>query len=292
MPKKRKTRQPFENNKIRAAWNEEEREWYFSVVDIIKATLGDPNPCNYWNEILKPRLRQEKCSVVENCNQLKTQAEDGKFYKTDVASTEQLLRMIQSVPSPKAEPFKLWLAMVGAERMKEAIALELTISRALTTYLKEGHNGELIIKKVQKMQKDQELPLERQAKDQKPGLKYALLSNEIARACLSAEEHKKCKSLRKDNQSGNMKTLDKLLSKLSETTMTTLSRRLTYNNVLQILNRDANINSGADERPEEIGGEKSPITHEGVVDFTKVLGAIIDSVDEDKKNKKSQKARR
>jgi hypothetical protein len=289
MSEKKKTAQLFENNKIRAIWNEEEKEWYFSIIDIVRAVTGSPNPGDYWKKVIKRRLKQEKCQVVENCKQLKMQSEDGKFYKTEVANAEQLLRLIQSNPSPKAEPFKLWLAMVGAERMYELVALELTVNRVLATYLKKGYSSEWISQKLQEMQENKELPLKR-TKNKKEGLEYAILSNEIAKACLSAEEYKKYKGIKKENLHSNMKTVERFWNSLSETTMSTLSKRLTYENVRPILGRDDVIDGGAAKETEEVSGEQD-ITPKSIAGFTKVLGAIIDSTDEDKKNKKDKKAK-
>lgn len=134
--------QLFEDKRIRTAWDEEKQEWYFSVVDVVETLTGSANPNNYW-KVLKSRLIQEGNQSVTNCNQLKMKShKDGKNYKTDVANTEQLLRIIQSIPSPKAEPFKMWLAQVGRERIEETIDPELTIDRALITYLKKGYTRE------------------------------------------------------------------------------------------------------------------------------------------------------
>ena len=131
----------FESNKIRSQWDAEEEKWYFSIVDVVGVLSDSPNPNNYW-KVLKHRLIKEGSELVTNCNQLKMQSSDGKFYKTDVADTEQLFRLIQSIPSPKAEPFKIWLAKVGNERVDESRNPELTIDRAMETYLRLGYSKE------------------------------------------------------------------------------------------------------------------------------------------------------
>ena len=151
------TIQLFEDKRIRTAWDEEKEEWYFSVVDVVGVLTESPNPGNYW-KVLKKRLKDEGNQSVTDCNQLKLKSpRDGKRYKTDVANTEQLLRIIQSIPSPKAEPFKLWLAQVGRERIEETIDPELTIDRALATYLKKGYSREWINQRLQAIQVRREL---------------------------------------------------------------------------------------------------------------------------------------
>ena len=149
--------QIFEDKRIRTAWNEETEEWYFSVVDVVGVLTDSPNPRKYWS-VLKTRLKKEGNESATNCSQLKLKSHtDGKLYKTDVADTEQLLRIIQSIPSPKAEPFKLWLAQVGRERIEETIDPELTIERALETYLKKGYTREWINQRLQAIQVRKEL---------------------------------------------------------------------------------------------------------------------------------------
>ena len=151
------TMQFFENKKIRSVWDAEKEEWFFSIVDVVAVLTESPNPNNYW-KVLKSRLIKEGNQTVTNCNQLKLRSpKDGKKYKTDVADTEQLLRIIQSIPSPKAEPFKLWLAEVGKERIEETIDPELTIDRALETYLKKGYSREWINQRLQAIQVRKEL---------------------------------------------------------------------------------------------------------------------------------------
>ena len=177
--------QIFEDKKIRTAWNEEEEEWYFSVVDVVGVLTDQPTQrgaSNYWAK-LKERLKSEGADqLLTNCQQLKMTAHDGKKRLTDVANTEQLLRIIQSIPSPKAEPFKMWLAEVGRERIEETIDPELTIERALETYLKKGYTREWINQRLQAIQVRKELTDEWDAHGVKQGVEYAILTDEITKA--------------------------------------------------------------------------------------------------------------
>ena len=174
----------FENSLIRTAWNEQEEEWYFSVVDVV-AVLTDAKDYqvarNYW-KVLKKRLKDEGAEPVTNCNQLKLKSADGKMRLTDVANTEQLLRIIQSVPSKKAEPFKKWLAEVGRERIEETIDPEITINRALETYAKKGYSREWINQRLQAIQVRKELTDEWELHGVKKGVEYAILTDEITKA--------------------------------------------------------------------------------------------------------------
>ena len=173
--------QLFEDKRIRTAWDEEKEEWYFSIVDVVAVLTDSPNPQTYWR-VLKKRLKDEGNETVTSCNALKMTAADGKRRLTDVADTEQLLRIIQSIPSPKAEPFKLWLAQVGRERIEETINPELTIDRALETYLKKGYTREWINQRLQAIQVRKELTDEWDARGVQKGVEYAILTDEISRA--------------------------------------------------------------------------------------------------------------
>ena len=176
--------QLFEDKRIRTAWDEEKEEWYFSVVDVVAVLTDQPDyqaARNYW-KVTKKRLKDEGNETVTACNQLKMTASDGKKRLTDVADTEQLLRIIQSIPSPKAEPFKLWLAQVGRERIEETIDPELTIDRALETYLKKGYSREWINQRLQAIQVRKELTDEWDARGVQKGVEYAILTDEISRA--------------------------------------------------------------------------------------------------------------
>ena len=218
--------QLFENKAIRTAWNEEKEEWYFSVVDVVGVLTDSPNPNNYW-KVLKKRLKDEGNQSVTSCNQLKLKSpKDGKRYLTDVANTEQLLRIIQSIPSPKAEPFKLWLAEVGRERIEETIDPEQAIDRALTTYLKKGYTREWINQRLQAIQVRKELTDEWQDRGVQKGVEYAILTDEITRAWsgMTTRQYKKLKGLKKENLRDNMTTMEIVLNMLAEATTTELSK--------------------------------------------------------------------
>ena len=200
--------QLFENKAIRTAWDEEKEEWYFSIVDVVAVLTDSPNPQTYWR-VMKKRLKDEGNETVTNCNALKMTAADGKKRLTDVATTEQLLRIIQSIPSPKAEPFKLWLAEVGRERIEETIDPEQAIDRALETYLKKGYTREWINQRLQAIQVRKELTDEWQDRGVKKGVEYAILTDEITRAWsgMTTRQYKKLKGLKKENLRDNMSTM-------------------------------------------------------------------------------------
>ena len=217
--------QLFEDKRIRTAWDEEKEEWYFSIVDVIAVLTDSPNPQTYWR-VLKKRLKDEGNETVTSCNALKMTAADGKRRLTDVADTEQLLRIIQSIPSPKAEPFKLWLAQVGRERIEETIDPELTIDRALETYLKKGYSREWINQRLQAIQVRKELTDEWDARGVQKGVEYAILTDEISRAWsgMSTRQYKNLKGLKKENLRDNMTTLELVLNMLAEATTTQFSK--------------------------------------------------------------------
>lgn len=221
--------QLFENKRIRTAWDEEKEEWYFSVVDVVAVLTDQPDyqaARNYW-KVTKKRLKDEGNEPVTACNQLKMTASDGKKRLTDVADTEQLLRIIQSIPSPKAEPFKLWLAQVGRERIEETIDPELTIDRALETYLKKGYSREWINQRLQAIQVRKELTDEWDARGVQKGVEYAILTDEISRAWsgMSTRQYKNLKGLKKENLRDNMTTLELVLNMLAAATTTEISKQ-------------------------------------------------------------------
>jgi hypothetical protein len=282
--------QPFEGKKIRTAWNEEKEEWYFSIVDTIAAlTDSDYQTArNYW-KVLKSRLLEEGNQTVTNCNQLKMLASDGKMRLTDVANTEQLLRLIQSIPSPKAEPFKLWLAMVGKERIDETIDPEITIDRALTTYLKKGYSREWINQRLQAIQVRKELTDEWQDRGVKAGAEYAILTDEITKAWagVSTREYKSLKGLKKENLRDNMSTLELVLNMLAEATTTTLSKKqqpTNFEESRQVARKGGSIAGNARKEIEATTGEPV-ITRKNAIDFTQLLGAVIEDSSKNEKRK-------
>ncbi len=220
--------QLFEDKRIRTAWDEEKEELYFSIVDVVAVLTDQPDQrhaAKYWS-VLKTRLKKEGSELTTNCSQLKMRSADGKRYNTDVADTEQLLRIVQSIPSPKAEPFRAWLAQVGRERIEETIDPELTIDRALETYLKKGYSREWINQRLQAIQVRKELTDEWDARGVQKGVEYAILTDEISRAWsgMSTRQYKNLKGLKKENLRDNMTTLELVLNMLAEATTTQFSK--------------------------------------------------------------------
>lgn len=221
--------QLFENKRIRSAWDEQKEEWYFSVVDMVGALTEQSDydgARNYW-KVLKKRLSDEGSELVTSCNQLKMKSpKDGKSYKTDVADTSQLLRIIQSIPSPKAEPFKLWLAQVGKDRIDETIDPEIAISRVVETYLKKGYDIEWINQRIQAFRVRNELTDEWSKRGIQKGAEYAILTDEITKAWsgMTTRGYKNYKGLKKENLRDNMTTLELVLNMLAEATTTEISK--------------------------------------------------------------------
>jgi hypothetical protein len=215
----------FESKQVRTAWNEEEEKWYFSIVDVIAVLTDSPNANNYW-KVLKHRLIKEGSQLVTNCNQLKMQSTDGKYYKTDVADTEQLLRLVQSVPSPKAEPFKIWLAKVGYERIEETEDPEIGIERLMETYLKKGYSTAWINQRLKSIEVRKELTDEWENRGVQKGKDFAILTDEITKAWAgkTVKEYKNLKGLKKENLRDNMTNLELVLNMLAEATTTEISK--------------------------------------------------------------------
>ncbi|MBO4562443.1 MAG: hypothetical protein J5772_02400 [Clostridia bacterium] len=218
----------FEDRPIRTTWDAEKEEWYFSIVDVVCVLTDQPDfqtGRKYWNK-LKQRLNDEGSELVTKCHQLKMVASDGKNRLTDVADTEQLLRLIQSIPSKKAEPFKLWLARVGRERIEETIDPELTINRALETYAKKGYSEDWINQRLLTIRARKELTDEWQAHGVEKGVEYAILTDEVTKAWsgMSTRQYKNLKGLKKENLRDNMSTLELALNMLAEASTTELTR--------------------------------------------------------------------
>ena len=218
----------FENQPIRTAWDEEREEWYFSVVDVVRVLTEQPDYDGARNylKVLKKRLSDEGSQLVTECNQLKMKSpKDSKRYKTDVANTEQLLRIIQSIPSKKAEPFKLWLATVGRERIEEIIDPELTIERALETYARKGYPADWINQRLQTIRARKELTDTWNAHGVEQGQEYAILTDEVTKAWsgMTTRQYKNLKGLKKENLRDNMSTLELALNMLAEATTTELT---------------------------------------------------------------------
>ncbi len=216
----------FQDQRVRVHWDEDQEKWYFSIIDIIAVLTESTNPRKYWS-VLKTRLKKEGSELATNCSQLKMQSSDGKYYKTDATDTEQLLRLIQSIPSPKAEPFKLWLAKVGYERIEETEDPEKAFDRAMGTYLKKGYSKNWINQRLKSIEVRKELTDEWDIRGVKKGLEYAILTDEITQAWagLSTKEYKKLKDLKKENLRDNMTNLELVLNMLAETSTTELSKK-------------------------------------------------------------------
>ncbi|MBB4037461.1 prophage antirepressor-like protein [Dysgonomonas hofstadii] len=209
--------QLFEERKVRSIWDEETEEWYFSIVDVVGVLTDSPNPNNYW-KVLKNRLKKEGSQLVTNCNQLKMQSSDGKYYKTDVADTEQLFRLIQSIPSPKAEPFKLWLAEVAKQRLDQLQDPELSIEQAMTDYKRLGYSDNWINQRLKSIEIRKELTDEWKRLGLEEGIEFAVLTDIIYQtwAGKNAKEYKKFKGLKKENLRDNMTNKELVLNMLAE----------------------------------------------------------------------------
>ena len=216
----------FFNDKIRYAWSREEQEWYFSIVDVISALTGSADGRKYWNK-LKQRLKDEGSQLVTNCHQLKLPShKDGKLYKTDVADTEQLLRIIQSVPSPNAEPFKLWLAKVGKERLDETADPQLAIERAVETYRRQGYSEKWIKERMSSIKTRNDLTAEWHRAGVEAGSDFAMLTNVLTKAWsgMTVGQYKTFKGLHKESLRDNMTTTELAFNSLAEVSATELSR--------------------------------------------------------------------
>ena len=288
--------QLFENKRIRTAWDAEKEEWFFSIVDVVGVLTDQPDyqaARNYW-KVTKKRLKDEGNETVTSCNQLKMTATDGKKRLTDVADTEQLLRIIQSIPSPKAEPFKLWLAQVGRERIEETIDPELTIDRALETYLKKGYSREWINQRLQAIQVRKELTDEWDTRGVQKGVEYAILTDEITKAWsgMSTRQYKNLKGLKKENLRDNMTTLELVLNMLAEATTTEISKQKapsTFSENLSVAREGGEAAGIARKAVEERTGVPV-ISSKNAVQLNQVVTKLIESAenfaDNDKKSKK------
>lgn len=286
----------YEERQIRTHWDEEREQWYFSIVDVVGMLTDQPDydaARNYW-KVLKSRMKKEGNQLVSNCNQLKMPSpKDGKNYPTDVADTTLLLRIIQSVPSPKAEPFKLWLAQVGSERIEETIDPEITINRALETYLKKGYSREWINQRLQAIQVRKELTDEWQDRGVQQGVEYAILTDEITKAWsgMTTRAYKKLKGLKKENLRDNMSTTEIVLNMLAETSTTDISKTeqpATFEQNREVARQGGEVAGIARRALEERTG-KPVITSMNASDFHRLLPEILENAahlsdqEEDKK---------
>jgi len=215
----------FENTQVRTVWDDEQEKWYFSIVDVIAVLTESPNPRKYWS-VLKIRLKKEGSQLATNCSQLKMEASDGKYYKTDVADTEQIFRLIQSIPSPKAEPFKLWLAQIANERIDEMQDPELTIDRALQQYLNLGYSENWINQRLKSIEIRKELTDEWNRLGLKEGQQFATLTDIITKTWSgkTTKEYKTFKGLKKENLRDNMTNTELILNMLAEASTKDISQ--------------------------------------------------------------------
>ena len=279
----------FDGNKIRSAWDNEKEEWYFSVVDIVGVLTNSNDAGAYWRK-LKQRLTAEGSEVVTFCHALKLKShKDGKMYKTDVADIPGIFRIIQSIPSPKAEPFKMWLAEVGKERIDETIDPELTINRALETYLKKGYSKEWINQRLQSVQIRKELTDTWQDHGIKESREYAILTNEISKAWsgMTTKEYKTFKGLKKENLRDNMSSTELILNMLAETATKDIansSNPYGLEENKKVARRGGNIAGNARKEIEQETGN-SVITSKNSLDFTKLIDNVTNNINvEDKDN--------
>ena len=274
----------FEGNKIRSVWDNEKEEWYFSVVDVVGALTGSPNPRDYWYRVKKRMSEEEKSQLSTICRQLKLEAADGKKYNTDAADMQGIFRIIQSIPSPKAEPFKMWLAEVGKERIDEIIDPELTIDRALETYLKKGYTREWINQRLQAIQVRKELTDAWQDHGVTEGKEYAILTNEISKAWsgMTVRQYKDLKKLKKENLRDNMSTLELVLNMLAEATVTELTNTADpqgFEENKKIAQRGGNI-AGRTRKEIETETGKPVISPKNAIDFSKLIDDVAKAVSE------------
>lgn len=281
----------FEGKQIRSAWDNEKEEWYFSIIDIVGVLTDSKDPGAYWRK-LKQRLKEEGNEFVTNCHELKMESpKDGKFYKTDVADMQGIFRIIQSVPSPKAEPFKMWLAEVGKERIDEIIDPELTIDRALNTYLKKGYSREWINQRLQAIQVRKELTDTWQDHGVKAGKEYAILTNEISKAWsgMTTREYKNLKGLKKENLRDNMSTLEIVLNMLAEATTTELTKTKNPQGLdenKKVAKDGGSIAGNARKEIEKETGQPV-ITSKNAIDFAKLIDDVSNDISniEDSENR-------
>lgn len=281
----------FEGKQIRSAWDNEKEEWCFSIIDIVGVLTDSKDPGAYWRK-LKQRLNEEGNEVVTICHTLKMQAADGKMRKTDVADIQGIFRIIQSVPSPKAEPFKMWLAEIGKERIDEIIDPELTIDRALNTYLKKGYSREWINQRLQAIQVRKELTDTWQDHGVKAGKEYAILTNEISKAWsgMTTREYKNLKGLKKENLRDNMSTLEIVLNMLAEATTTELTKTKNPQGLEENKKVAKDGGSIAGNTRKEIEKETGQpvITSKNAIDFAKLIDDVSNEISniDDNENRK------
>ena len=282
----------FEGNQIRSVWDNDKEEWYFSVVDVVGTLSDSKDPGAYWRK-LKQRLKEEGSEVVTFCHGLKLKAADGKMRESDVADMQGIFRIIQSVPSPKAEPFKMWLAEVGKERLDEIVDPELTIERALETYLRKGYSREWINQRLQAIQVRKELTDSWQEHGVKEGLEYAILTNEISKAWsgMTTREYKDYKGLKKQNLRDNMSTTELILNMLAETATKDIANASNPQGLEEnkkVAKRGGNVAKVAKETLEQETG-KPVITTKNAIDFERLINDVAEGLQNHNKSPEAKK---
>ena len=283
----------YENKQIRSVWDDEKEEWYFSVVDVVGVLTESENPQVYWR-VLKKRLKEEGNESVTNCNALKMKAADGKMRLTDVSDMQGIFRIIQSIPSPKAEPFKLWLAEVGKERIDEIIDPELTIDRALEIYLKKGYQKEWINQRLQAIQVRKELTDAWDDAGIQKGVEYAILTDEITKAWsgMTTRRYKNLKGLKKENLRDNMTTLEIVLNMLAEATTTELTKATNPKGLEEnkkVAKKGGGVAGNARKEIEKETG-KPVITSKNAMDLSRLIEDVVkEPINKTEANKEKNK---
>ena len=267
---KKQAIQLFEERKVRTVWDDEQEKWYFSIVDVCGVLTDSPNPRNYW-KVLKHRLIKEGNETVTNCNQLKLRAEDGKLRLTDVADTEQLFRIIQSIPSPKAEPFKQWMAQVASQRLDQMQDPELSIDQAIIDYKRLGYSDAWINQRIKSIEVRKELTDEWKRTGVKEGLEYASLTDIITRewSGFTTKQYKHYKGLKKENLRDNMTNLEIALNILAEASATEISKERDlkgFNAQTQVAREGGSVAKAARKQLESKLG-RSVITKDNASDY-------------------------
>ena len=269
----------FEGSQIRSVWDNEREEWYFSVVDVIGSLTESNNPRDYWYRVKKRMSEEERSELSTFCRQLKLKSTDGKLYKTDVADMQGIFRIIQSVPSPKAEPFKMWLAEVGKERIDEIIDPELTIDRALESYARKGYSREWINQRLQAIQVRKELTDTWQDHGVKAGNEYAILTNEISKAWsgMTTREYKDFKGLKKENLRDNMSTTELILNMLAETATTDIAEATNPQGLEENkqVAQDGGAIAGDARKSIEARTGKPVITSKNAIDLGRLISDVV-----------------
>lgn len=265
----------YVNKEIRSVWDEEKEEWFFSIVDIVGVLTDSVNPRDYWYRVKKRMSDEEKSQLSTICRQLKMKSSDGKMYKTDVADIQGIFRIIQSIPSPKAEPFKIWLAETGKERIDEIIDPELTIERALRTYLEKGYSKEWINQRLQAIQVRKELTDTWQSHGVEEGKEYAILTNEITKAWsgMTIRKYKDFKGLTKENLRDNMTTTELILNMLAETATKDITEAINPQGLKENIKtaKEGGKIAGEARKSIEAKTGKPVISNKKAIDFTKIL---------------------